>query len=335
MRRRLVQGTALAAAGVATAGAVALYRSGARRWQADDEELQVAGLALPAGVRHHLIEASDGGRLHVVEHGSGPPIVLVHGITLSSSIWALQLDRLADRHRVVAVDMRGHGRSEAGRDGYGIDRLADDLLDVLQALEIEQAVLAGHSMGGMVSLRLACQRPDEMRSAVASLALVGTGAGPVVMGPQRERTASLVASQTRRGMAKAQERGRGVLPPGDLGSWLSRASFGTRPLAPDVAFTRSVIETMPIEALPDLMATLLAFDVRRDIGRIALPTRVLVGTRDILTPPRMARALKASIPGSTLVTFPGAGHMLMLERAEELDDILHDMSLGRRSAEVA
>ena len=151
-----------------------------RRWQVDDEAMAAAGRAMPGDVEHHFVPVDDGGRIHAVERGSGPPVVLVHGVTLGVAAWVPQLHQLARTHRVVAVDQRGHGQSIAGDGGYSLERLAADLSCVLGALELRGAVVVGHSMGGMVTQLLALDHPEAVAERVAGLVLVATTAGPLL-----------------------------------------------------------------------------------------------------------------------------------------------------------
>ncbi len=321
------------AASAAAAGGYGALRAGARRYQADEEQLVAAGNALPADTRHHAVRLDDGGCCHAVERGSGPPLVLVHGVTLAADVWAPQLNRLAADHRVIAVDLRGHGTSVAGDGGYSMDRLAADLVAVLSALDVRGAVLAGHSMGGMVALHAASRDHGQLHAHVGALVLVATAAGGLVSGPVPERTAALLAVAARQALGRAERRGRGLTPNRDLSTWTTRLAFGRRPAPADVELTRRLTAAMSPASLAELLATLLAFDARRDIDRIEVPTWILVGTRDRLTPPRMARAMHRAIAGSELTVLPGAGHMLMLERTEEVNEILHHASL-KASAEA-
>ena len=97
-----------------------------------------------------VITTNDGVRLALVEKGSGRPLVLVPGWSQTARQFAAQVEGLADRYRVLAVDMRGHGQSEKPAHGYKIQRLAHDLKDVLDALDLKDAAVAGHSMGSSV-----------------------------------------------------------------------------------------------------------------------------------------------------------------------------------------
>ena len=321
-RAELATVAAAAVAGAA-AGAYVLARH-ARQWRADPEDSEAAGLALPDDLVHHHLPTSDGGSLHVAERGTGRPLVLVHGVMLGVEIWAPQFHRLSHGHRVVAMGQRGHGTSVAGDDGYSLERLADDLLEVLAGLEVTDAVLVGHSMGGMVSLFAGVHRARELRRHVASLVLVATSAGPLVRGPAAGAMGAGFAGAAGRGLRRSDRRGRAILPGRDFGTWMTRASFGSHPGAAEVALTRAVLDRMSPAAMAALLGPLLAYDVHRRIHDVDLPTRVVVGTRDILTPPHMARAITGQIAGSELEVLPGCGHMVMLERPTELCDLLEE-----------
>jgi pimeloyl-ACP methyl ester carboxylesterase len=321
---------AAAGAGVAAAGTAVALASANRRWRADPAALEAAGRTLPADVVDRFVAVSDGGQIHTVERGQGPPIVLVHGVTLGVAVWAPQLRALADDgHRVIAVGQRGHGRSLAGEGGYSLERLADDLAEVLDALEVTGAVLVGHSMGGMVAQLLAVRRADELRRRVAGLVLVATSSGPVMPGPTA-RLSRLLSGGADRSLRRAERRGRGILPHEDLGPVVARMCFGADPSPADLELTRATMTAMSPSAVSGLLPGLLSFDVRARLGAVDVPTWVVSGSRDVLTPPRMARATAAAIPGARLVVYEGCGHMVMLERAEELD-----LLLERVAAEVA
>ena len=321
--RLLATGSALAAV---SAVGYAVERRVVRQWRAGPAELAAAGLAVPDDVVRHDVTVSDGGRLHVVERGDGPPLVLVHGVTLQSAVWALQLRQLADRYRVLVIDQRGHGRSVAGTGGYLFDRLAEDLIEVLGALRVHRAVLVGHSMGGMVAETAALDHPDRLARHVAGLVLVATSADTFGRGRvgDRVRAASSAASQA--GLRLAAERGWGIFPHQDVSTFVARASFGAGPRPADVEFTRSMIAAMEPGAMAELTASLLDFSVADRLGEIALPTAVVVGTHDLLTPPRAARVLAAGIPGASLTMLPGSGHMVMLERPDDLARVIDGLS---------
>lgn len=333
MSRRWYRPVGVAAgAGAAVVGTAYALGRRARRWRAGADALAAAGLDLPGDLLHHHCTVGDGGSVHVVERGAGPPLVLVHGVTLGVEVWAPELRRLVPGHRVLAVGQRGHGSSVAGAEGYSLERLADDLCEVLAQLDVSDAVLVGHSMGGMVALLLAVRRPEELRRHVGGLVLVSTSAGPLVPGPVTGPVRAGLGAAAGRRLASAALHGRGILPGGSVATWMARASFGAHPGAPEVELARGVIERMSPEAMAGLLGPLLAFDVHDRVGEVRLPTHVVVGTRDVLTPPHQARALVRSIPGAELTVLPGCGHMVMLERPGELCELLAAASEAVRAA---
>ena len=309
--------------GLATAAGLAyvLERAGARHYRATEEALAKAGRTLPADLRHHFVAMSDGGRVHAVERGEGPTTVLVHGITLGVGTWAPQLRGLPGR--VIAVSQRGHGQSRAGGEGYGFDRLGTDLLEVLAVLEVRDAVVVGHSMGGMVVQQLAVERPEDLARHARRLVLVATGPGPVAPA----RLGGLATAGAIRALAAAERRGQAPLPQ-SVSVWAARSAFGAAPSPADVTLLRGMLDAMSPSALSGLLPHLLAFDVRDRLASIGFPVHVVVGTRDLLTPPRTARAITARVPGASLTVLRGCGHMVMLERPDELAAVVEGRGLG-------
>ena len=313
---------ALAAAAAGLGAGYVLERSLAKRWRVGADELAAAGLFMPADLEHHFVPTDDGGRIHVVEVGTGPTIVLLHGITLGVGVWVRQFRALAGGHRVLALDLRGHGQSIAGTGGYAFERMAADLLTVLEGRAVEGAVVVGHSMGGMVLQLTALVRAKELAAHAAGIVLVGTDAGPAIPGPLGRPMGVATAAVAGRAARFAERRGKGVYPGSDLATWGARLSFGSRPDPAEVELVRSISAAVAPRAMAELLGPLLAFDVRAELGRIDLPTLVVVGTRDLLTPARRARVVAELVKGARLELLAGCGHLVMLERADALNALL-------------
>ncbi len=309
-----------AAVGVGAAGGGALYlleRAAAARWRVGAEELVAAGLALPPDIRHHFVSTSDGGRVHAVERGAGPTTVLVHGIMLGVAAWARQLHTLPGR--VIAVSQRGHGQSCAGADGFSFDRLAADLSEVLEVLDVRDAALVGHSMGGMIAQLLALSDPD-LSKRVRELVLVATAPGPIVPSPLSGLLGLLGAAAVG-ALAGAERSGRGPLPRSAT-RWAARMAFGVSPSPPDLELLRQMLDAMSPRALAALVPHLVSFDVRGRLGALSLPVHVVAGSSDVLTPPHTARAIVERVPRARLTLLAGCGHMVMLERPDALRVLL-------------
>jgi pimeloyl-ACP methyl ester carboxylesterase len=340
---------AVSGAGLVAAGWAWQHRAAARAAEEAEEELEA--LALPPDTVRRDIEVDDGASIHVVEKGNGPPLVLLHGVTLTSALWGGQLRDLSGRFRVIALDLRGHGRSTIGRDGFhdpgsggrrrgrgsparrspgtpAMRRLATDVHEVLRALEIEGALLAGHSMGGMVAMQLCNElSEEERRQRLSGLALISTTAGPVSGLPGWTAAARVVGPAIRRELLIFDRVGRGVLRSGDVSWWVSRLPFGSTPSPSQVRFTEEMLLATSSRALADLVPALGTFNLSTSLEVLDMPTTVVVGTRDRVTPPAHARRLVAAVHDAELVELPRCGHMPMLERPVELAAVFDTLAL--------
>jgi pimeloyl-ACP methyl ester carboxylesterase len=279
----------------------------------------------PDGLRHHVVAGSDGARLHVVEGGpaDAPTIVLLHGVTLSWEIWHLTIRALMNDHRVIAPDWRGHGSSTVGSGGYGLHLLAGDLRDVLVALDVRGAVVVGHSMGGMALMHFCRDHRDVLADRVAGLVFLSTAASSVIDGPGPAAVDALVGRIA--GSDRAVSRAMRV-PRGDLAWAVVRYGFGTRPPAEAIALHRRITFGTEPSAAGRSIAALVDHDATGWLGTVRLPTAVVVGSKDRLTPPAKARGIAALVPGADLTVMDGAGHLIMFERPAELEAILRRMS---------
>jgi pimeloyl-ACP methyl ester carboxylesterase len=285
------------------------------------------GLTLPDDLRHHFVDVEDGGRIHVVERGQGPPLVLLHGILLSSALWVHQLRDLADHHRVIAVDLRGHGQSLPGPAGSGTRVMAADVGAVLETLGVEHAVVVGHSMGGMVALQLAVDLPvEQRRRRVAGIVLASTTAGPFASLPGFTGLVRVTGPVTARAVLLGERWGAKALPSRDLRWWLVRLGFGADAPAVQVRFVEAMHRGTPSRTLAELIPSLAAFDLSARLGSLDLPVLVVVGSHDRITPPRLSRRLAGALPEAQLVELARCGHMPMLERRHEFSRLVDEFS---------
>ena len=327
-RGRIVGAAAgLAGAGALAAAWVAQHRRVGQALEAADAAAEGEGLVLPADLVHHEITVDDGAVIHVAERGEGPPLLLLHGLMSASGIWVHQLTDLAGRHRVVAVDLRGHGRSSVGAEGTGILRMAEDVRRVMEELDLRRALVVGHSMGGMVALRVVHDLPAaDRRRRVDGLAVVSSAAGPFLSAPGSTTASRVVLPAWSQLVLAADRIGMWSRPVRDLRWWATRLSFGAEANPAQVRFTEELSRPVSASTFAGLLPDLVAFDLSGGLADIEVPVLVVVGSRDRLTPPRYARAMAGALPQAQLVELPRCGHTPMLERRHEFSRLLDEFS---------
>lgn len=300
MANRLLTTLAVGAAGVAAGSAVAY-----RRWTSLPED-ETSAFGVLSGT-DSVVETSDGTHIAVTDSGPGEgrPVVLVHGWTEDRRVWKPVASRLVDSGaRVVAYDQRGHGSSGVGEDGYTIDALADDLRAVLEEMELRDAVVAGHSMGGMAAQAFACRHPEVLTEQVAGLVLVSTAAAETGASGRAERPAvRLMSSPLFQ---------RTISHP-TIGPLLTRGSVGRRPSIGHLRATAEMLAGTSVATRTGFLSAMGAMDLTAGLCLVDLPVTVVVGSRDQLTPLRASRRIASLVEGARLEVVPDAGHQLPLE----------------------
>lgn len=243
------------------------------------------------------------GTLGAIEAGSGgTPIVFLHGVGSDKSVWSPQLAHFSNGRRAVAFDYPGYGESEPAPEGTTRDDYAAAIFAGMDALEIDRAHLCGLSLGGVIAIAMHALAPQRCASLVLAdtFAVHPDGAGIY------ER--SLAASTDLRALAEA--RVDFLLAPGALDDVRSE-----------------VIETMakidPAAYRVGAEAVWLA-DQRDRAAAIDVPSLVIVGEADRVTPPGLSEELAALVPGAKLERIPGAGHISNLERPAEFNRIVQE-----------
>lgn len=266
---------------------------------------------MPGDVIHRDLATSDGGSIHVIEAGHGRPLVLVHGVGLAAEVWAPLFHLAADRYRIIAMDVRGHGDSRVGSDGVGHLSAAHDLAGLLETLDLHEAVVCGHSMGGVIIGAAWGTDESVLRERVAGMVMVSTGAA----GKYATGMPAPVAALSHWATARADE-GRPVKVTGkpDDELLITRLSFGRRPSGAAVEVARRLSHDMDERYRSHWWADLLDYDNTTALRVASVPSVVVVGGFDAQTPRSMARNLTAQLTDSELVVLPGAGHQLMQER---------------------
>jgi len=284
------------------------------------------GLAGPiAALTHPTVRTDDGAELHVVEVGSGTPIVLVHGLSLDHRSWNYQLVDLADRFRLVAIDLRGHGRSTLGSEPIGPHRFATDLAEVLTQLDLGRAVVVGHSLGGTVVGQFCADHPDVVRDRVAGVAFVGTFASAIAgEGRFREVVSPALVRMSSKLRANAKPKDRA--PSGAVAYAMARTSFGPDPEAEQVEFMLEVGSATPPAVVSEATVANLAYDVRPQLRDLGVPALIVRGAHDNLSTKRSAAQLQEALPHAELITFEGCGHLPMLEDRQDFARVLGDFA---------
>jgi pimeloyl-ACP methyl ester carboxylesterase len=271
----------------------------------------------------------DGTRLNVEEFGSGPCLVFSHGFSLTQDAWHYQRRDLPEQFRCVFYDQRGHGRSGQPRhDDYSLAALARDLRAVIDWTGEQRVVVVAHSMAGMAALQFAALFPEELGRRVAGMVLVDS----TYMDAVRGMTASLTsrgAAQMHRAVITAGFRFIGQDPlraqqlrrrGSDLGYLVTRLfGFGSSPSPSQVAFTDRMLASTDVEVWAKVFPSLVDFDHSDVLEHIDVPTLIVVGDKDRLTPPASARHMASKIKGARLLVLEDAGHMAVLEEHEVFD----------------
>lgn len=260
-------------------------------------------------------EIVNGVRLAFVDRGSGTPVVLVHGFPLDHSMWNAQIDALARDYRVIAVDLRGFGQSEAGDETVTIQQYADDTAGLLDALSIEdQVVFAGLSMGGYVGWQFWRKYPSRVKG--------------------------LILCDTR-AVADTPEMAAGRLEMADR-----VLAEGPEPLVETMLpklFGQPTVQNRP-EVVESLRGVMLSTDrraiaaaargmaqrpdVTTMLGRIDCPSLVIVGRLDAISTPEEMRSIADAIPPARYVEIADSGHMTTMEKPAEVNAAMLDF-LGR------
>ncbi|MFO0707184.1 MAG: alpha/beta fold hydrolase [Nitrospira sp.] len=236
------------------------------------------------------------------DSGSGLPLVLLHAFPLSRAMWAAQEAALAASFRVVTIDLRGHGESDAPLWRYTLEQAADDVRTLLDHLAIRRAVFVGLSMGGYILFAFYRKYADRVKG----LVLADTRAQADT---EEGRAGRFQLAQT------AYRQGASAVADLMIPKLLSPATIQTRPEI--VRQVRTMIEGNEISGIAgNLMAMAERPDSVPMLAQIACPVQIIVGESDQATPPADARLMAERIPGARLALVPDAGHLANLEQPD-------------------
>ena len=275
-----------------------------------------------AAWQRHLADAVvDGRRMHYVDVGQGPPVILVHGLASAWSAWFRNISALAHDHRVIAVDLPGFGRSDRLSGRVEIRHYVDALRALLDQLGIGRAGIVGHSLGGIIALEFAARHPERS----AALVVVASGGPPGRLQETFLRGlgvgSALLNRAPRRVFASAVGGAMAVAPLRQLliGQAVHDPSAVSRGLAAHMITTACCSSGTPAA----LWAALREIR-RREPRPIACPTLVVGGRRDRLVSATSLDSLTAAITGARCEMIPGAGHHPMFECPEVFNELMRN-----------
>lgn len=248
--------------------------------------------------QHERFVETNGIRMKLVEAGTGPTLVFLHGLGWDHNLWREAFERYSSRFRVIAGDTRGHGDSDRPAGPYSIRQFADDWRGALDTLEVQRACLVGFSQGGMISMQLAVDQPQRFPT------LVLTSTRCKVEASTAEKRVDRIAILRSQG-PEASARSSAELV------------FSKRFISDNPAYIESFITqriAFPPDALAAAMAAGLGFNVEGQLASYRGPCMVIAGSEDVLTKPEVVRDVAKAVPGSTFVMVEGAGHMIPVEQ---------------------
>ena len=287
----------------------------------------------------HWLRASDGTELYVEVHPcddpDAPTIVFAHGYCLNQDSWHFQRKALRGHARLVLWDQRHHGRSEAGPlENATIEQLGRDLQYVLDAYTEGPVTLVGHSMGGMTVMSLAAQFPDTFEDRVKAVAFVATSAGDLSTeflglppgAAARARTIATSIHPTGAVVGRFMQQARYT----DLNFPITkRGSFG--PGAPNSLnlFTVAMLNATPVDTVVAFLPTLLSHDLYDALKVLDdVPVWIVCGEADVMTPISHTKKLMELLPHAEATILPETGHMIQLERQDEVTEGIRRLAFG-------
>ncbi len=232
-------------------------------------------------------------------------VVFIHGFPFSKEMWLPQVEALKEQYHVLTYDVRGHGKSEIGDGQYTIELFVDDLFGLLDYLKIEQCILVGLSMGGYIALR-AVERAQKRFRAL------------VLCDTRSEADAN--ENKIKRAQQMQVIKGKGIssFAEGFLKAVFYEKTFQTNPAA--IETIRNIIHTnLPAGICGTLIALAARTDSTPSLSQIKIPTLILVGEQDAVTPAYASITMKEQIKGAEIHRIPDAGHMSNLENSAEFN----------------
>ncbi|MDX1366780.1 alpha/beta hydrolase [Pseudomonas sp.] len=248
---------------------------------------------------------NDGCQLHYEEYGKGAPVLLVHGLGSSTRDWEYQLPELAAHYRVIAIDIRGHGRSDKPRERYSIAGFAEDVAALIEHLGLDRVHLVGISMGGMIGFQLGVDRPELLKS----LCIVNSGPEVKAKSPRDFLEIAKRWSLSR------------LLSLDTIAKALGKLLF---PKPEQAELRRKIEERWPLNDKRAYLASLdaiIGWGVRERLARITCPTLVIAADRDY-TPITQKEAYVKEMPNARLLVIEDSRHATPLDQPQRFNSSL-------------
>jgi pimeloyl-ACP methyl ester carboxylesterase len=223
-------------------------------------------------------------------------LVLIHGAGGSHLSWRRQFGELSDQFRIIAVDLPGHGQSEGAGEAT-IDAYSGYVVELIKSLGLRDVILGGHSMGGAIALDIALREPAR----IAGLLLAGTGA--------KLRVLPAIFSVIREDFELAIQGMAGFM-------------FGPVASSELIEEEKELLAKSSADVMLRDFTACDSFDIMEKVGSIHLPTLIVCGKEDRLTPPKYSELLHENIPGSELILLNECGHLSMLEQSDKFNKCL-------------
>jgi pimeloyl-ACP methyl ester carboxylesterase len=246
--------------------------------------------------------------LHYDDQGSGETIVFVHGHPFNKSMWSYQIPRFSKEYRLIMPDLRGYGQTEVIPGKVLLDEMALDILHLLEALHIDQAVFCGLSMGGQIVLDFYRLFPHKVKALVI-VDSDARGETPESYKLRQQRAATILEI----GMKQHTD--------DTIHQYIAAASMANQPMY------AHLYEMMTTTTAAGAAAAHKGRGERREhlsiLRSIRIPTLVVVGEEDYFTPEPIARLMSDNIPGAELAVIAGTGHLPNMEKPEEFNEVLY------------
>ena len=240
--------------------------------------------------------------------GNGPWVTLSHSLACDLHMWDEQMDALTKKYQVLRYDTRGHGKSEAPAGAYTLDQLADDAHGLLAALGIKATHWSGLSTGGMIGQTFALKYPGIFKSMVLADTTSNYPAAAAAAWADRIQT--------------AQSKGMAAVVDGTLARWFT-APYKASATEVMTRIGAQILST-PVDGFAGACAAIAKVNTLDRLKEITCPVFIIVGEEDHGTPPEMARAIHANLPGSKLLVIKSAAHLSNVEQAEIFNRALVD-----------